>query len=109
MSNTRDSAEVPQHAPMKQFKVFDNCLYIGGQSLTEIARQVGKTPFYAYDSSLMSAQVETLRAALPGGIHLHYAMKANPMPEVVRHLWPASPTDWMWHRRVSLRWHWPPG
>jgi diaminopimelate decarboxylase len=71
---------------MNQFKVVDNCLHVGGQPLTEIARQVGKTPFYAYDSTVMRAQVEKLRAALPPGIHLHYAMKANPMPEVVQYL-----------------------
>ena len=34
----------------------------------------------------MRTQVEQLRAALPAEIHLHYAMKANPMPEVVRYL-----------------------
>ena len=86
MSNARGSTETPRHAPMTQFKVIDNCLQIGGQPLTEIARQVGETPFYAYDRTIMSAQVKKLRAALPAGIHLHYAMKANPMPEVVRHL-----------------------
>ncbi len=86
MNDSRNPTEAPRHAPMNQFKVVDNCLYIGGQPLTEIARQVGKTPFYAYDSSLMSAQVERLRAALPSGLHLHYAMKANPMPAVVQHL-----------------------
>jgi diaminopimelate decarboxylase len=34
----------------------------------------------------MAAQVARLRTALPPGIHLHYAMKANPMPAVVKHL-----------------------
>jgi diaminopimelate decarboxylase len=47
---------------------------------------VGNTPFYAYDRTVMRSQVEQLRAALPAEIHLHYAMKANPMPEVVRYL-----------------------
>ena len=81
----------PQHAPMNQFAVVDNCLHIGGRPLTEVAAQVGSTPFYAYDSAVMTAQVEKLRSALPAGIHLHYAMKANPMPAVVRHL--ANLTD----------------
>ncbi len=71
---------------MDQFKVVDNCLHIGGRSLTEVAAEVGSTPFYAYDSQVMADQVEKLRAALPAGIHLHYAMKANPMPAVVQHL-----------------------
>jgi diaminopimelate decarboxylase len=76
----------PQHTPMTQFAVADNCLQIGGKSLTEIAQQAGQTPFYAYDRAVMSAKVATLRESLPGGIHLHYAIKANPMPGVVNHM-----------------------
>ena len=86
MSNIKGMAETPKHASMKQFEVADNCLRIGGQPLVDIARQVGNTPFYAYDRKVMRTQVEQLRAALPAEIHLHYAMKANPMPEVVRYL-----------------------
>ncbi len=86
MSKIKGMAETPKHAPMNQFEVADNCLRIGGQPLVDIARQVGNTPFYAYDRTVMRSQVEQLRAALPAEIHLHYAMKANPMPEVVRYL-----------------------
>jgi diaminopimelate decarboxylase len=81
----------PQHVPMDQFSVVDNCLQIGGTPITELAKKVGQTPFYAYDRKLMSDRVSTLRSVLPKGIHLHYAMKSNPMPEVVQHL--ASLTD----------------
>ena len=86
MSNIKGMAETPKHASMKQFEVADNCLRIGGQPLVDIARQVGNTPFYAYDRKVMRTQIEQLRAALPAEIHLHYAMKANPMLEVVRYL-----------------------
>ena len=86
MSKIKGMAETPKHAPMNQFEVADNCLRIGGQPLVDLARQVGNTPFYAYDRTVMRSQVEQLRAALPAEIHLHYAMKANPMPEVVRYL-----------------------
>ncbi|MCP4830301.1 MAG: pyridoxal-dependent decarboxylase, exosortase A system-associated, partial [Proteobacteria bacterium] len=82
---------IPRHAPMNQFEVVDNCLTIGGQAITEITSDVGRTPFYAYDRSVMTEKVESLRRALPKSIHLHYAMKANPMPEVVQHL--ANETD----------------
>jgi diaminopimelate decarboxylase len=44
---------------------------------------VGSTPFYAYSRELLRARVAQLRAALPPGLQLHYAMKANPMPAVV--------------------------
>ena len=55
-------------------------------ALPEIAAQVGRTPFYAYDRAVMTRKVQALREALPADIHLHYAMKANPMPAVVRHM-----------------------
>jgi diaminopimelate decarboxylase len=77
--------------PMRQFPVVDNCLQVGGKPLTTLARELGATPFYAYDRAVIDIQVSRLRAALPAGVHLHYAVKANPMPEVVAHL--AGHTD----------------
>jgi diaminopimelate decarboxylase len=91
MSGTQSAAAVPQHATMDQFEVLDNCLHIGGLSLPKLVETIGSTPFYAYDSKVMDARVKALRHALPPDIHLHYAMKANPMPEVVQHL--AALTD----------------
>lgn len=74
------------HAPMDQFPVVGDCLQVGGMPLTEVAARVGRTPFYVYDGAVMSATVERLRRYLPRQVHLHYAVKANPMPQVVRHL-----------------------
>jgi diaminopimelate decarboxylase len=71
---------------MDQFPVVDDCLVVGGMPLTELARIVGRTPFYAYDRRLITERVEQLRSHLPSSIHIHYAIKANPMPEVVKHL-----------------------
>lgn len=71
---------------MDQFAVLNNCLQIGSRSLTALADEVGHTPFYAYDRSVMSRQVAKLRSELPEGLHLHYAIKANPMQGVVNHL-----------------------
>lgn len=68
------------------FPVVDNCLQIGGRSLTRLAEQLGSTPFYAYDRQLIGERVALLRAALPPDIHLHYAVKANPMPALVQHM-----------------------
>jgi diaminopimelate decarboxylase len=76
----------PVHAPMTQFPVVDDCLHIGGIPLTTLAQRVGRTPFYAYDRGLITRRVELLRKHLPAAVHLHYAMKANPMPAVVEHL-----------------------
>lgn len=68
------------------FKVTDNCLQVGGVQLTRLAEQVGGTPFYAYDRKLISERVALLRRVLPVDMHLHYAIKANPMAAVVQHL-----------------------
>ena len=74
---------LPQHAPMAQFPVVDGEIVVGGMVLSRLAERVGQTPFYAYDRAALRRRVKQLRAALPAGIKLHYAMKANPMPAVV--------------------------
>ncbi|MDD5036236.1 MAG: pyridoxal-dependent decarboxylase, exosortase A system-associated [Methylococcaceae bacterium] len=75
-----------QHPFDLPFPVADNRLRVGGVSLDRLAERVGQTPFYVYDRRLISERVAQLRAALPAEIHLHYAIKANPMPAVVQHL-----------------------
>ena len=74
-----------QHAPHPYFEAVDGELLIGGRTVSSIADEVGRTPFYAYDSVVMSRKVQELRAVLPAELEIHYAMKANPMPGVVRH------------------------
>ncbi len=76
----------PQHAPLTQFPVVDDALQIGGMPVTQLAAQVGQTPFYAYERAAMTRRVAELRALLPDGVSIHYAMKANPMPAVVDHM-----------------------
>ncbi len=80
------NAPRPQHAPLTQFAVVDDCLQVGGIALTRLAQRVGQTPFYAYDRAALTARVAELRRHLPADVHLHYAMKANPMPAVVQHM-----------------------
>ena len=74
----------PTHAPMLQWPVRQGQLSVGGITLSRLADRVGQTPFYAYDRALLRARVADLRAALPPGLKLHYAMKANPMPALVQ-------------------------
>ncbi|MGN7874019.1 pyridoxal-dependent decarboxylase, exosortase A system-associated [Roseateles sp. 22389] len=71
---------------MDQFESRDGVLLVGGQPLTRLADRIGRTPFYAYDRALLTRRVETLRAAMPPKLELHFAMKANPMPALVAHL-----------------------
>ncbi|MEN3974091.1 pyridoxal-dependent decarboxylase, exosortase A system-associated [Emcibacter sp. SYSU 3D8] len=68
--------------PPGSFQVRDGELMAGGRSVTELAAEAG-TPLYIYDSGLIAARVSELRAAMPAGLDLHYAIKANPLPAVV--------------------------
>jgi diaminopimelate decarboxylase len=61
-------------------------LTVGGVAVDRLADRVGGTPFFAYDRRLLTGRIELLRAALPPGVNLSYAVKANPMPAVVQHL-----------------------
>lgn len=75
--------QVPVHAAWSQFAVRGGELIFGDVPLSLLVERVGRTPFYAYDRALLRARVTQLRAALPVGVKLHYAMKANPMPALV--------------------------
>jgi len=79
-------ANFTQHAPHPWFAVADDKLMIGDRSVADLAAQAGQTPFYVYDRSVMTRKMRELRAVLPPQVHVHYAMKANPMPAVVRHM-----------------------
>ncbi len=74
------------HAALEALEYEDGVLLWGGRKVTDIAADIGMTPFYAYDRARMTQRVAELRAALPKKMHLHYAMKANPMPSVVQHM-----------------------
>jgi diaminopimelate decarboxylase len=77
--------EFKDHEAHRWFTVQDDMLCVGGIPLPELAQRAGRTPFYAYDRAVMTRKVRALRDALPRDVHIHYAVKANPMPEVVRH------------------------
>jgi len=76
----------PVHAPMDQFSVKDNELVVGGLKITELADQVGQTPFYAYDRTVIKSTLDNLKAIMPKELSIHYAIKANPMPELVEYM-----------------------
>ena len=43
----------------------------------------GVTPCFVYDLNIVRDKVAMLRAALPEGVGIHYAIKANPHPQVI--------------------------
>jgi len=81
-----NTSKKPTHASMEQFIVRDGCLVVGGIPLPQLARRVGSTPFYAYDRQVINNRIKYVRANLPDEIHLHYAIKANPMPALVQYM-----------------------
>jgi len=68
---------------MPAFDTHHGELLLGGWPISRLAARVGQTPFYAYDRQRLRARVAEVRAALPSGVGLHYAIKANPMPALV--------------------------
>lgn len=74
------------HGTVAAFETRDGVLCVGGVPVDRLAEVMGATPFFAYDRAMLTARVERLRAALPAGVELSYAVKANPMPAVVQHL-----------------------
>jgi diaminopimelate decarboxylase len=65
------------------FAAIDGELGIDGRPASHWVEAAGGTPLFVYDRGLIAKRIAELRAALPAEVHLHYAIKANPMPELV--------------------------
>jgi diaminopimelate decarboxylase len=63
-------------------------LVIGGRSISALIAQAGDTPLFVYDFGLVRQRIAALRQALPREVALHYAVKANPFPALVRAIIP---------------------
>lgn len=57
---------------------------IGGMDVKALCHLAGQTPFYVYSAAVIEQKIKVLREALPPSLSLHYALKANPMPTLVR-------------------------
>ena len=73
-----------KHAPIEHFDVIDNVLAVGGVPITDLYAQTGGVPAYLYDRAQFAQRASELKQLFGGHVDLHYAMKANPMPELVR-------------------------
>jgi diaminopimelate decarboxylase len=58
-------------------------LAIAGQPVSQLLADAGDTPLFVYDGSIIRARFATLREAMPAGLAIHYAIKANPHPDVL--------------------------
>ena len=52
-------------------------LLIGERTAEQLVAEAGGTPLFVYDTRLIARQIDLFRAAMPRGVALHYAVKAN--------------------------------
>ena len=83
--NKPDNSARPkrQHVAMNQFVTRGNDLLINEKPVSLLKHWAGQTPFFAYDRRVVLERIAGLRRALPDTLHVHYAVKANPMPALV--------------------------
>lgn len=70
-------------SPGQPWPSADGEVLIGGRKLSALAAELGCDAFYAYDSTRIQDRITALRTALPDSIGIHYAIKANPLRELV--------------------------
>ncbi|MDB5738334.1 MAG: diaminopimelate decarboxylase, partial [Sphingomonas bacterium] len=58
-------------------------LAIAGHDIEALIDQAGDTPLFVYDLDMVRARIARLRAAMPAGLAIHYAIKANPFPPLL--------------------------
>ncbi|MBM7406863.1 MULTISPECIES: pyridoxal-dependent decarboxylase, exosortase A system-associated [Sphingomonas] len=58
-------------------------LAIGGEDAEALVARAGDTPLFVYDLGFVAERVDVLRSALPAEVGIHYAIKANPHPELL--------------------------
>jgi diaminopimelate decarboxylase len=82
-----DPDAAPAHAPPLFATDAHGGLLLGGEPATALASRIG-TPLYAVDARMVRERVAQVRELLPDGVRLHYAIKANPMPDLLHLLAP---------------------
>jgi diaminopimelate decarboxylase len=61
----------------------DGPLRIAGKSAEEWVSAAGDTPLFIYDFAMVASRIARLRSAMPAGLDLHYAIKANPFAPLI--------------------------
>lgn len=65
------------------FGMIDGELALGGRKARELVSLAGGTPLFVYSADHMRRKVDDLRRAMPAGLAIHYAVKANPYMPVL--------------------------
>ena len=80
MIKTKPTGPVPPG-----FDAIDGELAIGGQKASVLVSDHG-SPLFVYSTDRIDTRMTQLRAAMPDRLNVHYAMKANPFPPLLRHM-----------------------
>lgn len=68
------------------FRWKDGMLMLAGQSAEALVAEAGDTPLFVYDLPVVVERVRRFRSGMPAGVALHYAVKANPYPKLLRYI-----------------------
>ncbi|MEL7680570.1 pyridoxal-dependent decarboxylase, exosortase A system-associated [Citromicrobium bathyomarinum] len=84
---SRDPNAAKPLGPIPQgFEAIDGELAIGGRKASDLVAEAGDTPLFVYSRDMLDARMAALRAAMPESLAIHYAVKANPHPDVIAHM-----------------------
>lgn len=83
----RDPNAAKPLGPIPQgFEAIDGELGIGGRKASDLVAEAGDTPLFVYSRTMLDARMADLRGAMPESLAIHYAVKANPHPDVIAHM-----------------------
>lgn len=70
------------------YGAIDGELAISGRKVRDLVNAASGTPVFVYSRDILTSRLAQLREALPGRIGINYAIKANPLAEIIRHMEP---------------------
>lgn len=68
--------------PIPPYFAGEEVLTIAGKRATDWVDQLG-SPLFVYDVGIVAERISRFRAVLPTACEVHYAIKANPLPELL--------------------------
>jgi diaminopimelate decarboxylase len=80
--------EIPPHAPLRGFSRRDGRLCMAGEPVGDLVERHGGSPLYLISREIVARRIAELRRLLDGHAELFYAIKANPLAELLRFMQP---------------------
>ncbi|MBX7493221.1 pyridoxal-dependent decarboxylase, exosortase A system-associated [Qipengyuania sp. 1NDW9] len=70
------------------FTAIEGELAISGRRTSELVEEAGRTPLFVYSKSMIEQRLADLRAAMPDGLKVNYAIKANSYAPLLEYISP---------------------